>query len=302
MLTQSSLKKALYYSPRTGDFYSAVTGKQVGHISGRQLRIIVYRKEHAARDLAWLYMKGVYPSKEDPVAFLNGDSSDLSFSNLCLQSRLPIIASKVCCSPTIPSCGRSLPISEYYVSSNGNLNLACKYCYRKEYKKRKRKSQITLDQVRSEFTYDPETGVLLRSGNIAGSLTRFGYSLVVFNYKKFFAHRLIWWLHTGYRPTRSEEIDHINHIRNDNRWVNLRIVSRRENSQNLSLLKRNVSGVAGVSYVKSRNKWVVSITVDGKRLNLGRFANFEDAVSERMRAELLYGYHENHGKNPDDLR
>ena len=51
----------------------------------------------------------------------------------------------------------------------------------------------------------------------------------------------------------------------------------------------NKSGVNGVAYRADRNVWTPSITVNGKRINLGYFKTFEEAVKVRLEAEEKYG-------------
>ena len=92
-------------------------------------------------------------------------------------------------------------------------------------------------------------------------------------------------------------IDHINGDPFDNRIDNLRLVTQRENSMNRRLSCNNKSGVIGVHYYSSRKQWQAQITSEGKKINLGRFDNFDDAVKVRKDAEIKYGFHENHGRD-----
>lgn len=82
------------------------------------------------------------------------------------------------------------------------------------------------------------------------------------------------------------DIDHINHKTNDNRKENLRIVTRSQNQMNTKLRKDNTSSAKGVYY--GNNKWVASIQVNKKRIYLGSFDKFEDAVRVRKEAENKY--------------
>ena len=50
----------------------------------------------------------------------------------------------------------------------------------------------------------------------------------------------------------------------------------------------NTSGTKGVSWNKQRNGWDAYINIHGKRIRLGRYAKYEDAVKERKRAEEEY--------------
>ena len=90
------------------------------------------------------------------------------------------------------------------------------------------------------------------------------------------------------KPNSIEEIDHINHIPYDNRRENLRIVSVPQNQMNSKISLNNTSGVKGVNFDKNNNKWRSRISVNGKRINLGQFLLFQDAVNARINAEKKY--------------
>jgi hypothetical protein len=108
------------------------------------------------------------------------------------------------------------------------------------------------------------------------------------------AHRVIWKLAHGWD---ADEIDHINHNRQDNRISNLREVNREANAQNVPLNRRNTSGRVGVYFEGKRSKrWSAKIGSGGRLVNLGRFDTFEQAAAVREAAERRCGYHENHGK------
>lgn len=110
----------------------------------------------------------------------------------------------------------------------------------------------------------------------------------------YFAHRLVWKLMTGVDPC---QVDHINGIRCDNRWINLRDVSNQENAHNRRLLSRNQSGHTGVWWEARGSKWVAYIVKNGRRHHLGSFQEFSDAVSARKEAEREMGFHEIHGRS-----
>lgn len=105
-------------------------------------------------------------------------------------------------------------------------------------------------------------------------------------------HQLAFMYMTGSIP---DCIDHINGDGTDNRWCNLREATASQNSRNMKLSSLNTSGVTGVSWSESRQKWTSSINVKGKRVFLGRFSDIDDAVNSRKEAEKLYNYHPNHG-------
>jgi hypothetical protein len=92
-----------------------------------------------------------------------------------------------------------------------------------------------------------------------------------------------------------EHVDHINHIKHDNRWCNLRKVSKRENERNRGLQSNNKSGYTGVTWDKGTGKWRVTIQVNGKQVNLGLYHDVEEAARVRKDYAVQYGYHINHG-------
>ncbi|MEG2001002.1 MAG: AP2 domain-containing protein [Evtepia sp.] len=52
--------------------------------------------------------------------------------------------------------------------------------------------------------------------------------------------------------------------------------------------KANKTGVVGVNWDKSRNKWQASIRFQRKKIYLGRYDQFEDAVKARKNGENKY--------------
>lgn len=164
-------------------------------------------------------------------------------------------------------------------------------------------SEITSEEAKELIDYDPETGVFLRKvktswrsvvGKDAGSVNGAGYLRIRVKTKQYLAHRLAWLLMTGSFPP--EQIDHINGDIRDNRWVNLRSVTRQQNDRNRAVRRDSASGIMGVRRGSRGYGWVARITVDGQRMNLGHFKNLDDAISARKEAEAKYGYHKNSGR------
>lgn len=161
---------------------------------------------------------------------------------------------------------------------------------------------ITQKELKKLLTYDPDTGIFINNtnrspnalkGTIAGSVDS-GYIRIYVKGKSYKAHRLAWLYMYGSMPIG--HIDHINHNGLDNRIENLRDVDEQDNYKNQTLRATNKSGVIGVSWYKLTNRWVAHISVDGNKIHLGYFVNFHEAVNARKNAEVLYNYHENHGK------
>jgi len=111
-------------------------------------------------------------------------------------------------------------------------------------------------------------------------------------YKLFLAHRVCFAIYYGFWP---KEVDHINHIKTDNRIVNLREVDRQGNCKNRPLACNNRSGITGVCWYKKRNKWQSSIKINQKSIYLGMFKDINDAIKIRQQAEIEYNFHKNHG-------
>lgn len=128
----------------------------------------------------------------------------------------------------------------------------------------------------------------------AGSIEEFGYRSIGINGKRYKEHRIVWLITYGELPDKS--IDHINGVRDDNRPKNLRLVSTVENAKNQKKPSNNTSGCLGVSWKKNQKRWYATIAVDGKNKHLGSFTSYSEAVDSRKNAEVLYGYHENHGR------
>lgn len=108
------------------------------------------------------------------------------------------------------------------------------------------------------------------------------------------AHRVIWKLFYGQNPA-DKEIDHINGNTRDNSIKNLRLVDRLENAANQAIQKRNKSGFPGVRWWPRSNKWRVTITRDNRRLHIGMFADLQEAIEARKKAQKELGFHANHG-------
>lgn len=86
-------------------------------------------------------------------------------------------------------------------------------------------------------------------------------------------------------------VDHINSNRLDNRIENLRIVSRFQNSQNMSKIKNTSSQYIGVSKNKNTSKYEASIKINGVKKHLGHFTNEIDAAKARDDASKKYFTH-----------
>ena len=156
----------------------------------------------------------------------------------------------------------------------------------------------TKEVLNSLFDYNENTGIFIwknsicnvKQGDIAGVANR-GYVVIGINGCTFLAHRLAWIYVNG---EINETIDHINHIRNDNRMCNLRPASRLEQNRNRTKQINNTSGHTGISFVESRNRWRARIKVEGKDIHLGFYKTINEAIKARYDAKILYSFHTNH--------
>ena len=131
------------------------------------------------------------------------------------------------------------------------------------------------DELEKYIDYDPETGKLTRkisggnrkAGQETTSLKNCGHGLTMVNKKRYASHRLAWRLYYGSWP--SKNIDHINGNPSDNRIVNLRDVSQRENNSNRS--KHRNGKMVGVYFSKPHQRWMSRIGIGKKTKYLGLF-------------------------------
>lgn len=143
---------------------------------------------------------------------------------------------------------------------------------------------LTHDYLKSILRYDPETGLFSwvkkiphsRSLGIAGGLCSQSYWRIKINKKSYKGHRLAWFYVYGVWPTN--QIDHINGIRHDNRLINLREAQSFENAQNRGFASKSASGILGVTFRPTRGIYLARLQVNGKRLTLGRFKSAEEAA------------------------
>lgn len=86
----------------------------------------------------------------------------------------------------------------------------------------------------------------------------------------------------------SEEIDHINTLRCDNRKINLRLCNKQLNGINRPCNRNSKTGIKGVSKIK--NGYMARISKDYKSIYIGTFGTKEKAEQARKDKEIeLFG-------------
>lgn len=174
--------------------------------------------------------------------------------------------------------------------------------------------KINISVVRESLDYDCDTGCFIwkkrpishfkdaraqkswntrYSGRAAGVLDGFGYFMIGLMDQKVRAHSLAWVL--VYNEWPKGQVDHINHDKSDNRIVNLRVVSHKDNAKNAGVRVDNTSGIVGVTWDKRLTKWKAQIYANNKNVYLGSFTDKFKAICARKSAEIKYEFHENHG-------
>lgn len=134
------------------------------------------------------------------------------------------------------------------------------------------------EELKSLLSYDKETGHFTALskrlgrtpvGDNVGYEDGNGYWRIGVCGKYFMAHRLAW-LYV-YEKWPDKLIDHINGVKNDNRWCNLREATESQNNRNKKVNSKNSLGVKGVSKSKD-GKFRVYIC-------LGTYTTVEEAKS-----------------------
>lgn len=85
-------------------------------------------------------------------------------------------------------------------------------------------------------------------------------------------------------------VDHINGNKLDNRMCNLRFATIKENNANRASKQNSSSRYKGVSFDRSRGKWISSIQIYGKTKHIGRFDDeYEAAIAYDTESLKVYG-------------
>ena len=172
-------------------------------------------------------------------------------------------------------------------------------------KKNIQSEPVDIELAKKYLRYDDKTGNHywlvshgpVKAGDIAGHLSAEGYIIIKLLGKNYKAHRL------GYAMYHDDDLDgaevnHLNHIIDDNRITNLMKVDRFGQMHDKAMHSNNKSGYTGVCWHKSTQKWMAYV---GKQY-LGLFEDAELAgfVAELTRDKLSYS--KNHGRPLKDIQ
>jgi hypothetical protein len=161
--------------------------------------------------------------------------------------------------------------------------------------------ELTQEYLKSILHYNPETGDFTRLvrkgkrglvGQVAGSLhISTGYWRILIDRREYLAHRLAWLYVKGRWPLEGKEIDHKDTNRLNNKFSNLREATITQNQYNRIGDGEN----KGTYYNKASGKFRASITVGGKKVNLGESKTREEAravyvkAARELHGEFYYG-------------
>jgi len=175
----------------------------------------------------------------------------------------------------------------------------------------KTESQVTPAELQELLSYNPETGLFLWKprplkfcvegvgrytrernkavfdSNYAGkpALTAHnpkGYLRGNLFGRSLMAHRAAFACMIGRWPVG--QVDHINGVRDDNRWANLREATNQQNQWNSSSAKGSSSRYVGVAWDGKSGKWAAYICPENRKVHVGYFECELDAAHARDKA------------------
>lgn len=186
-------------------------------------------------------------------------------------------------------CGNEIVTESYRLKSLHTISCGC---YRSEMITERNKKINTYDLSGDygigytfkgeEFYFDLEDYDKIK--NYCWRKDKGGYICTSINKKCIYLHRLVFDLDEN----NDIFVDHRFHNTCDNRKENLRKCTNKQNIYNSSIRKHNTSGVTGVYWSKSRQRWCAFIHINKKKIWLGAYKKFEDAVKARKEAEEKY--------------
>jgi|688.fasta_scaffold108618_2 hypothetical protein len=149
---------------------------------------------------------------------------------------------------------------------------------------------LTQEQLKMLLNYDPETGVFTwrKTGRNATTVRPDGYVKITVNGRQCYAHRLAWLYMTDTLPAI---IDHIDRNPSNNKFNNLRAVTRSQNQHNRIKQRNNTSGYKGVVFFKRAKRWRAAIFVNSKPIYLGYYDTPEQASAAYQEAASKYHTH-----------
>lgn len=144
-------------------------------------------------------------------------------------------------------------------------------------------TSLTSEALRAAYCYDAASGNFYRisaargarPGRIVGNIDSGGYVRFEVHGAQYRAHRLAVLYVAGRWPAAL--VDHINGIRSDNRWVNLREADIKLNAENTKRARANNLSCGFLGVTRRGPSFVAQIKADGAYRYLGSFTSGEAA-------------------------
>ena len=141
---------------------------------------------------------------------------------------------------------------------------------------------LTHRELLENLDYDCDSGVFTWKspgprrtvGAAAGYRHCSGYRKITVCGREWFEHRLVWFWMTGSPPPDDLQVDHINVKRDDNRWINLRLVDQGANLAN----SPRYGDMRGI--MNRGSSYRVRLNVSGSRTTAS-FKTLEEAIEYR---------------------
>lgn len=152
-------------------------------------------------------------------------------------------------------------------------------------------ADLTAARLRELLDYDPITGIFTnritrgsraKAGDVAGSVTAYGYLTIRIDRVAHQAHRLAWLYVHGALP--AGDIDHRDGDGFNNAILNLRDVAHEVNTQNIREPHAD-SGTGFLGVWRKRGRWTAGLCVRGRRVCLGMHHTAEQAHAAYVAAK-----------------
>jgi len=160
---------------------------------------------------------------------------------------------------------------------------------------------ISHAELKELVSYDAETGVIswkkprtkVSVGTECGTVKPNGYRVIAIMGHLYRAHRLAWFYQTGEWP--ETEMDHINGVRSDNRFSNLRLASRSQNGFNKAIRKDSKVGHKNVISYPNWGIHYARFQVRGTTHSFGPFKTVDEAaavaIEKRIELHREFAHH-----------
>jgi len=132
-----------------------------------------------------------------------------------------------------------------------------------------------LDYKEGKLFWKKQPSSVIPVGSEAGHTNARGYIQVKIFNKRYYAHRLVYFIFNGYFP---QEVDHIDGIKSNNKIENLRASTKSQNNMNAKKRKDNTSGIKGITWDKRCKKWKTYLQSNKIRYYLGSYKDIEMAT------------------------